>query len=112
MDSSYVTQFDSTSCMLHALGYCLNGKGYAGEAGDLAKLCHHADAGTLVISGWRMRKPGTFPREFGAHAGPGPEETNGFADLPSGALTVSKDLAYVRNEDLRKAAQRILARAS
>ena len=33
MDSSYVTQFDSASCMLYALGYCLKGKGYAGEAG-------------------------------------------------------------------------------
>ena len=81
-------------------------------AEDLVKLCHHADAGTFVISGWRPGKPGTFPREFGAHAGPGPEETNGFAYLPPGALTLPEGRTYVRNDDLRKAARRVLARAS
>src|SRR6185295_15171593 len=33
----YVTQFDSASCMLYALGYCLKGDGFAGREG-IARL--------------------------------------------------------------------------
>ena len=81
-------------------------------AEDLVSLCHHPDAGTFVISGWRARQPGTFPMEFGSHAGPGHEETNGFAHLPKDAVTLPKDRAYVRNADLRTAARRVLAHTS
>jgi len=81
-------------------------------ADDLVSLCHHPDAGTFVISAWRARKPGTFPMEFGSHAGPGHEETSGFAHFPVDALTLPKGRAYVRNADLRTAARRILAHAS
>lgn len=81
-------------------------------ADDLVSLCHHPDAGTFVISAWRANTPGTFPMEFGSHAGPGHEETNGFAHVPADAVTLPKDRAYVRNDDLRTAARRILAHAS
>jgi hypothetical protein len=82
-------------------------------ADDLVHLCQHADAGTFVISGWRVKgKPGSFPMEFGAHAGPGREETNGFVYVPEGALTPPDGREFVRNEDIRKAARRILANAA
>lgn len=86
---------------------------YVEEVGvDLVQLCHHPDAGTFVIFGWRQKSPGTFPMEAGAHAGPGPEETNGFVYAPADALKLPEGRDYVRNEDLRNAARRILARAS
>lgn len=81
-------------------------------AEDLVSLCHHPDAGTFVISAWRAGNPSTFPMEFGSHAGPGHEETNGFAHLPADVLTLPKDRAYVRNADLRAAAQRVLKHTS
>jgi hypothetical protein len=79
-------------------------------AEDMVRLCQHPDAGTFVISGWRLRKPGTFATELGAHAGPGPDETSGFVYVPEPALAPPKDRAYVRTEDLRAAARRVLAR--
>jgi hypothetical protein len=82
-------------------------------AEDLVRLCHHPDAGTFVISGWRCSgQPNSFPMEFGAHAGPGPEETNGFMHLPDRVYDAAIDRPYVRNEDLRRLVRRRLARAS
>lgn len=50
---------------------------------DLVALCHHRDAGDLVISGWRVDgRPLSFPFEHGSHAGPGPDETDAFALVP------------------------------
>ncbi len=54
---------------------------------DLVKLCDHPDSGDLIIFGWRKGfKSLTFHAERGSHAGPGAEETSGFALLPMGAL--------------------------
>jgi len=56
----------------------------AGE--DLVALCEHADAGDLVLLGWRAgMRAITFAEENGAHAGAHPEEIHGFALLPADA---------------------------
>lgn len=76
---------------------------------DLMALARNPNAGTFVISGWRKNgKPLSFPFENGAHAGPGPEETRGFALLPSDILTPPAGCEYVRIGDLRNAALRLL----
>ena len=52
-------------------------------AEDMVRLCQHPDAGDFVISGWDpARPPLSFPREHGAHGGPGSQETHGFLLLP------------------------------
>jgi endonuclease/exonuclease/phosphatase family metal-dependent hydrolase len=79
---------------------------------DLAELCTHPDAGELVLSGWRRDGlPVSFPIENGAHAGPGPEETHGFALLQSYAL-IEEAIAgdSIRIRQLREAALRHLRR--
>lgn len=53
-------------------------------AADLAALCHHPDAGDLVLCGWRPdAQPLSFAQENGAHCGPGSRETQCFALLPA-----------------------------
>ena len=48
----------------------------------LVSVCHHPDAGTYIISGWRPgRKPLSFSAERSAHGGPGSVETDAFALL-------------------------------
>lgn len=50
---------------------------------DLERLCLHPDAGDIVIVGWGPNDvPMSFVLEWGAHGGPGAEETHGFALLP------------------------------
>jgi endonuclease/exonuclease/phosphatase family metal-dependent hydrolase len=80
-------------------------------AADLVALCHHPDAGDLVISGFRLDgRSLSFPFEHGAHAGPGPNETDAFALIPPdtplpglhGTETVS------RPRDLRTAGLAVL----
>jgi len=52
-------------------------------AKDFAQLCAHPDAGDLIIAGWRRGETSiSFVDELGAHGGPGPNETSGFAILP------------------------------
>ena len=80
-------------------------------AEELAELCKHEDAGSFVISGWRKNnKTVSFMIEQGAHAGPGPVETKGFALLPRGVLAGAKMKPYIRTEDLRLAAAHFLKR--
>jgi endonuclease/exonuclease/phosphatase family metal-dependent hydrolase len=51
-------------------------------ARDLTDLLDHPDAGNFLISGWRRQAlPISFVAEHGAHGGPGPLETSGFALL-------------------------------
>jgi endonuclease/exonuclease/phosphatase family metal-dependent hydrolase len=45
-------------------------------------VCHHRDAGDLVISGWHPDEAVSFTHENGAHAGPGPHETDAFLLAP------------------------------
>jgi len=82
-------------------------------AADLAATCRHADAGDLVICGWRNEgKPLTFVLEYGAHGGPGPEETRGFALLPAYAPVPDTAHDYLRPLDLRAAAMAALGRTT
>lgn len=78
-------------------------------AADLAAICHHADAGDLVISGWRVDgKPVSFPHENGSHAGPGPNETQAFVYAPSDTSLDWETAAPLRASDLRTAALHVL----
>ncbi|MEM9644424.1 MAG: endonuclease/exonuclease/phosphatase family protein, partial [Planctomycetota bacterium] len=71
---------------------------------DLVRLCHHADAGQLVLSGWRRKRSQvTFSLQAGAHGGPGAIETHGFALLPRDA-PLSGGGRYLRPNDLRESA--------
>lgn len=55
--------------------------------GDLIALSQHPDAGDFIISGWDPEStPVSFPREKGAHGGPGSEETHGFVLVPDRIL--------------------------
>lgn len=77
---------------------------------DLMSLCHHPNAGQFLISGWRRNGgPVTFPVENGAHGGPGPEETSGFAVLPRRIFRHWRIKGYLRPSDLRREAQAVLA---
>jgi endonuclease/exonuclease/phosphatase family metal-dependent hydrolase len=72
-------------------------------AADLVALVHHPDAGDLVLSGWRTDgRPVSFPFENGAHAGPGPQETDAFALVPPDT-PISPAGRVVRPADLRRA---------
>jgi endonuclease/exonuclease/phosphatase family metal-dependent hydrolase len=52
-------------------------------AKDLIRLANHPDAGDFIIGGWDPQDaPVSFPRERGAHGGPGTEETHGFVLVP------------------------------
>lgn len=77
----------------------------AAAAVDLVRLCHHPDAGDLVISGWQLGAPPlSFPRENGSHAGPGPGETSAFLLAPADAHLVARPGAPLRPADARRAA--------
>ncbi len=78
---------------------------------DLIRVCHHPNAGDFTFMGFRPgQKPMTFPIENGSHAGPGPEETNGFALLPIDIIPKQREQAYLTPTDLRIAALRFLKR--
>lgn len=82
---------------------------------DLAALCHHPDSGNFVILGWHNgAKSITFQNgEHGSHAGPGSEETSGFALLPVDALTFTGELSHkftIYTEEIRRAAIHALGR--
>lgn len=79
---------------------------------DLVRLCNHADAGDLVLLGWRAsRSPLSFAEESGAHAGVAPEETHGFALLPDDITLAERQSGYLRPADLRHAALGHLGRS-
>jgi len=78
---------------------------------DLINLCRHPDAGDLIIMGFKPgHKTMTFPMEHGSHAGPGLEETNGFALLPVDVVPRKREQTYLTPMDLRYAALRFLKR--
>jgi endonuclease/exonuclease/phosphatase family metal-dependent hydrolase len=81
-------------------------------AHDLAQVCHHPDSGDIVISGWRRgQQPVSFVLEYGAHGGPSPDETHGFALLPPDTPLQNVERDYIRPMDLRWAALHFLDRA-
>jgi endonuclease/exonuclease/phosphatase family metal-dependent hydrolase len=78
-------------------------------AEDLVEVCHHADAGDLVLSGWRVDgKSMSFPHENGSHAGPGPSETRAFVYAPSDTPLEWESTTPLRASDLRTAALHVL----
>lgn len=78
-------------------------------AHDLHALCHHENAGDLVLLGWDASGADmTFARERGSHAGPGPVETQGFVLTPSGTRFPKR--GFVRAAELREAALEELGR--
>jgi endonuclease/exonuclease/phosphatase family metal-dependent hydrolase len=85
-------------------------------AEDLVRLCHHRDAGDIIISGWDPQAPTvSFPLENGAHGGPGAEETRGFILVPDRIRRwhlshLKKTRRRVRGEDLRQIALHYLGR--
>jgi endonuclease/exonuclease/phosphatase family metal-dependent hydrolase len=80
-------------------------------AADFVRLCHHPDAGDVVLEGWHQaRESLSFVIQHGAHAGSGPEETGAFALLPHDAPLPENVKGYLRPMDVRRAALRVLGR--
>ncbi|MGI9601338.1 MAG: endonuclease/exonuclease/phosphatase family protein [Acidimicrobiales bacterium] len=78
-------------------------------AADLVGVCQHADAGDLVIAGWRLDGPPvSFPHENGSHAGPGPNETSAFVWAPADTPLGHDGPRPTRAGDLRRAAFSVL----
>lgn len=80
---------------------------------DLVALAHHPDAGALVLGGWRAgNAASSFPHEYGAHGGPGPEETAAFLlaplDTPCAASRSIYASQHLRPADVRAAALDLL----
>jgi endonuclease/exonuclease/phosphatase family metal-dependent hydrolase len=74
----------------------------ADAAAELAALCHHPDAGSFIVCGFKKSGVSqSFVLEHGAHAGPHPEETRGFALLPPDAPVDEGEKGYLRPLDLR-----------
>ncbi len=78
-------------------------------AQDFVGLCENEHAGDLILLGWNPHGlPWTFAPERGAHAGPAPEELQGFlltpphTDLPEGE--------YIRPDAMRIAAMESIGR--
>jgi endonuclease/exonuclease/phosphatase family metal-dependent hydrolase len=79
---------------------------------DLVSLCHHPNAGDLIISGWQIgEKSISFPHENGAHGGPGSRETSAFALTPEEIQFDVSDAGPLRPVHLRKAAFQVLGRS-
>lgn len=74
-------------------------------AEDLVALCHHPDAGDVVISGWRRDTIGvSFPHENGTHSGPGLDETDAFVVTPPDTPLPRDRPTPLRARDLRATA--------
>ena len=77
---------------------------------ELKSLGHHQDAGAFILSGWKKNQTSvSFPMEYGSHAGPGPQETDGFCLLPADIRVPMSGQTYVRPLGLREAAIDFLA---
>ena len=77
---------------------------------DILRACYHPDAGEFIILGWCQGETAiSFAFEYGAHAGAGREETQGFALLPLDAPIEPNGKNYLRPTDLRKAAENCLS---
>lgn len=80
-------------------------------AEDLELLSHHPYAGDLILYDWSVgRQAISFSNENGAHAGPGPRETQAFALLPSDVPLNPEDRSWVRAIDLRKSALTVMGK--
>jgi endonuclease/exonuclease/phosphatase family metal-dependent hydrolase len=80
-------------------------------AGDLLQLCKNKYSGDIIFTGWAPhRQPISFENERGAHAGMGPEETNGFVLVPANTRFPDAGKTFVRPGQLREAALHYLGR--
>ncbi len=80
-------------------------------AADLIVLCHHPEAGALVLVGWAWQaRAVSFSHESGAHAGPSPDETRAFALLPQSVPPGEHAPGWLRPLDLRRAVLEVLGR--
>lgn len=78
---------------------------------DLAGLCGQKFAGDIILLGWSPDKSAaSFVNEHGSHAGPGPEETQGFVLLPPATKLPPRVNKFMRPADLRAAALHYLHR--
>lgn len=78
---------------------------------DMIRLINHVDSGDIVLTGWTSDRDSTsFVLQNGAHAGPGIDETHGFALLPADTKLPNSLKQYLRPNDLRLAALRFLGR--
>lgn len=70
---------------------------------DLIKLVHHPNAGDMVLFGYVVSETThvTFANEYGAHAGPGANETHGFILAPPHAVNQVSGQRYLRPASLR-----------
>ncbi len=81
-------------------------------ARDLVSFCENKNSGDLIALGWSpWERPWTFAPERGAHAGPGPEETQGFVLLPARTHLPEGTEHFIRPAALRSAALHHLGRA-
>ncbi|PTX97915.1 endonuclease/exonuclease/phosphatase family protein [Opitutus sp. ER46] len=81
-------------------------------ARDLVTWLQHPHSGDLVLVGWSPWSGAwTFAPENGSHAGFGPEETQGFALLPSGTRLPPGTEHFIRPSALRVAALHHLGRS-
>ncbi|HEY3967605.1 MAG TPA: endonuclease/exonuclease/phosphatase family protein [Planctomycetaceae bacterium] len=79
---------------------------------DLVAVCHHANAGDVIIAGWSAgRRPLSFVFEKGGHGGIGPFETGGFVLLPGQTPIEQAHTDFVRPEELRQAGLLVLGRS-
>jgi endonuclease/exonuclease/phosphatase family metal-dependent hydrolase len=104
----------STRLPAEASGFLPHPEGWREEiAHDLVRLCHHPNAGDLVLLGWHPeRHPWTFPLERGAHGGPGLEETGGFVMLPANTRIPAGAEIFLRPSTLRETILHVLGRKS
>jgi endonuclease/exonuclease/phosphatase family metal-dependent hydrolase len=80
-------------------------------AQDIVRLCENENCGDLVLLGWNWDGTSwSFAPERGAHAGPGPDETQGFLIVPPGTKLPPDAANFVRPTALRDAALAVIGR--
>jgi len=79
-------------------------------AHDIIRVVHHAGAGDLSLFGWNSEQPLTLQGEWGAHGGPGPEETSAFLLLPAETRGFTYVPDTLRPLQVRQLALRVLGR--
>ncbi|HEY5704401.1 MAG TPA: endonuclease/exonuclease/phosphatase family protein [Terrimicrobiaceae bacterium] len=80
-------------------------------AQDVVKFCENENSGDLILLGWNWDGSSwSFAPERGAHAGPGPDETQGFLLVPPATKLPPGATNFVRPGGLRDAALDLLGR--
>ena len=80
-------------------------------AEDVVRFCENENSGDLILLGWNWDGSSwSFAPERGAHAGPGPDETQGFLLVPPATTLPAGAADFVRPSGLRDAALSLLGR--